>query len=233
MIPAAVLWDMDGTLVDTEPWFLDAVDNLVTTSGGRLGPAEHQALTGASLPETADIAIRAGARLPPDRIIKEVTGAVRARLANGVPWRPGARQLLAAVRAAGIPTALVTMSYRELAHDVVTAIGFPAFDVIVAGDDVERGKPDPEAYLRALDLLGVDATACVALEDSPPGVAAAVAAGVHVIAVPGSVELPPSSAYTIWPSLAGRALDDLAQILNPARLGSRTALPRGPLDSTG
>ena len=107
-----------------------------------------------------------------------------------VPWRPGARELLADVRANQIPTALVTMSWRRFAMEVVDALPAGAFDVSVVGDDVERGKPHPDPYLLAAERLGVDITRCLAIEDSPTGVASALAAGATVLAVPHHVDVP-------------------------------------------
>lgn len=202
--PAGVLWDMDGTIVDTEPYFIEAVERLVGESGGALSDRDHHDLIGSSMAEMADVAIRAGARRPAAEIVDDALAHVHRRLRSGIPWRPGALELLAALRAAGVPTALVTMSFRSVADEVVRGIPFPAFDVVVTGDEVSRGKPDPEAYLRAAELLGVPIDECVVLEDSPPGVAAGVAAGAAVVAVPFYVPLPASGAYTTWDSLVGR-----------------------------
>jgi HAD superfamily hydrolase (TIGR01509 family) len=202
--PEAVLWDMDGTIVDTEPFFIDAVAALVERAGGALDADDRRHLVGASLPATAEIARRAGARGSPAAIVEEVVAAVRERLRDGVPWRPGAVELLRRLREAGVPTALVTMSFRSIAEAVVAELPFRAFDVVVTGEDVALGKPDPEAYLRAADLLGVDVTRCVVLEDSPTGLASAVAAGAVVVAVPCYVDLPPSTEHQRWDTLVGR-----------------------------
>ena len=223
-LPAAVLWDMDGTLVDTEPWFTEAVADLVAAGGGALSAQDRSDLAGADLWATAAVAIRAGARAGADDVVDEVVAAVRRRLRDGVPWRPGARELLHAVRAAGIPTALVTMSFRSIAEEVVRSAGPGAFDVVVTGDEVVRGKPDPEAYLRAADLLGVDVRRCVVVEDSPPGVAAGTAAGAAVVAVPGGADLPPDTGRTTWDGLAGRGVGDLAAVAAAhARRGTAAA----------
>ena len=202
--PAAVLWDMDGTIVDTEPFFIDAVAALVARTGGALDADDRRRLVGASLWDTAEIAQRAGARATAEAIVAEVVAAVRERLRDGIPWRPGAVDLLGRLREEGVPTALVTMSFRSIAEAVVAALPFPGFDVLVTGEDVERGKPDPEAYLRAAELLGVDVTRCVVLEDSPTGLASAVAAGAVVVAVPCYVDLPASAEHQRWDTLVGR-----------------------------
>ncbi|MFM9038128.1 MAG: HAD family hydrolase, partial [Actinomycetota bacterium] len=117
---------------------------------------------------------------------------VVARLREAVPWRPGARELLAAVVSAGIPTALVTMSWRRFADEVVHCLPAGSFTATVVGDEVNEGKPHPEPYLLAARKLGVDPRECVAIEDSPTGVRSALAAGCRVIAVPHVVDVPTS-----------------------------------------
>ncbi|MFJ9893537.1 HAD family hydrolase [Streptomyces sp. NPDC091280] len=210
-LPAAVLWDMDGTIVDTEPYFTDALTTLVASCGGTLSDTDHHALIGANLWDMAATAIKAGAQRDAHTIVTDVVTAVQQRLRHGIPWRPGALELLQELHTARIPTALVTMSFRPIANAVVSALPFAAFDAIVTGEDVEHGKPAPDAYLRAADLLNADITRCIVIEDSPPGVAAGVAAGARVVAVPFYVSLPDSDAYTRWDTLAGKGLSLLAQ----------------------
>src|SRR5690606_28475907 len=137
-----------------------------------------------------------------DAIVARLTTRVSEQLAElGTPWRPGARELLAQVRAAGVPTALVTMSMRAMAEQVVAGIGFDAFDVLVTGDDVVNPKPHPEPYLRGIELLEVDPRRSIAIEDSLPGTTSAVAAGLIVVAVPFIAEVPESGDHTTWPTL--------------------------------
>lgn len=203
-VPAAVLWDMDGTLVDTEPYWMVAEHELVTAWGGTWTDEDGLQLVGQGLWSSALVFQSRGVALEPQQIIDILTDRVLAQIAEHVPWRPGARELLAEVRSAGIPTALVTMSIKRMADTIVAALdaelGRPAFDVIVAGDEVERPKPYPDAYLRAAELLGVPIAACIAVEDSEPGVASAVASGATTFAVPFHVPLPASPAYTLLES---------------------------------
>ena len=223
-LPAAVLWDMDGTIIDTEPYWMAAETELVVSFGGTWSHAEALTLVGQALDYSARVLQSRGVDLPEDEIIETLTEIVSQRvLTEELPWRPGARELLYALREAGIPTALVTMSIRKLAEVVADAIDFEAFDHIVAGDDVTNGKPNPEAYLRAAELLGVDPTSCVAIEDSGPGVAAAVASGAATIAVPLHVELAGSDTFTTWSSLADRTIADLSDVLESST--SRTVTP--------
>ncbi|GAA4971615.1 hypothetical protein GCM10023225_11650 [Kineococcus glutinatus] len=128
-----------------------------------------------------------------------------------MPWRPGARERLAGLRAAGVPTALVTMSYRSLAQEVVQLLP-GAFDVLVPGDEVARGKPAPDPYLRAAELLGVDPRECVALEDSATGVRSAEAAGCRTVAVPHLVPVPAAPGRSRVRSLADVDLAVLARL---------------------
>ncbi len=230
-LPAGVLWDMDGTIVDTEPYFTDAVTALVTADGGVLTDQDHVALVGANLWDMAAVAIAAGARREAAAIVADVLAEVGRRLSTGIPWRPGALELMEAVRAAGVPTGLVTMSFRTVADAVVASIPFDAFDVVVTGDDVVRGKPDPEAYLLAAELLAVDIAGCVVLEDSPPGVAAGVAAGATVVAVPFYVDLPASEDYAIWDTLVGKGVSSLADVADRSAVSGPG--PRAPFGVAG
>jgi HAD superfamily hydrolase (TIGR01509 family) len=209
--PAAVLWDMDGTLVDTEPYWLQAESDLVHAAGGVWTPEDGLQLVGSGLERSALILQSRGVTLDVDQIITTLTNRVRAQIADSVPWRPGARELLKELRDAGIPTALVTMSRRQMALEVAASLGFVGFDVVIAGDDVVNAKPHPEPYLTAAAQLGVDIADCVALEDSEPGVASAVAAGARVFAVPLHIPIPPSPVYELR-DMDGLRLADLTAV---------------------
>ncbi|WP_309710217.1 HAD family phosphatase [Pseudolysinimonas sp.] len=212
-LPAAVLWDMDGTLVDTEPYWLQAESDLVHAAGGVWTPEDGLQLVGSGLERSALILQSRGVELTVEEVIATLTDRVRSQIGGAVPWRAGARELLTEIRDAGIPTALVTMSRRDMALDIVAALGFEGFDVVVAGNDVANAKPHPEPYLTAAEQLGVNVTECVALEDSEPGVASAVAAGATVFALPLHIPLPPSPAYVLRESMVGLRLADLAGAL--------------------
>ena len=202
---------MDGTLVDTEPYWMDAETDLIESFGGTWSHEQALQLVGNGLIDSAVILQGAGVKMGAQQIVDELTERVRVRLQqDGVPFRPGARELLRELRDAGIRTALVTMSLRRMAEDIVALIGFDAFDVIVGGDDVERPKPFPDPYLQAADALGVDIADTVALEDSRTGLQAAVSARTVAIGVPHIVGLDGLDADALWDTLAGRGVDDLA-----------------------
>lgn len=201
---AAVLWDMDGTLVDTEPFWIRAETELVSSHGGTWTQADAAALVGSDLLDAAEYIRRVGGvDMAAVDIVNAMMEQVLLRMADDPPWQPGALDLLAALRAEGVPCALVTMSWRRLADAVVDLLPPGTFAEVVVGDEVPRGKPHPDPYLEAARRLGVDPGACVAIEDSPTGVASARAAGCVVLGVPHAVEVPAASVDAIVPSLAG------------------------------
>ncbi|WP_371810917.1 HAD family hydrolase [Frigoribacterium sp. CFBP 13707] len=212
LLPAAVLWDMDGTLVDTEPYWFESQVALVGSFGGTWTKADGDTLIGSGLWHSSRVLQQHGVDMSEDDIIDHLTTAVLERCAVHIPWRPGAKELLAELRAAGVPTALVTMSIRRMALFMVDAIEFDAFDAVVAGDDVEHAKPHPEAYLRGAELLGVDVADCVAVEDSVPGLASAVAAGAVALGVEHHAPLADDAGYVRRTTLVGTTLADLREL---------------------
>lgn len=211
---AAVLWDMDGTLVDSEPAWIAAQYALVERSGGVWSDADALALVGSTLEQTAVALRAAGVDLDDAAIEDALEGDVAAALRAGIAWRPGARELLRSVTAAGIPQAIVTTSSWRLASIVAEALAeVVSFAEIVTGDDVVHGKPDPEPYLLAARRLGVAIEDCAAVEDSPTGLAAAVASGAAVVGVPHQVALAEGADRVLWPTLEGRTVEDLRALL--------------------
>jgi len=214
--PAALragLVDMDGLLVDSEPLWFEVERAVMARLGGQWGEADQRALIGGSLDRTVSWLL-AKAAAPASRedvarwLVAEMAALI---LARGLPLQPGAGPLLAALDAAGVPCALVTASSRAIMDAVLTVTGL-SFDVTVCGEDVRRGKPDPEPYLLAAARLGVPAAGCVVLEDSPTGIAAARAAGCPVIAVP-SVPVPPRPGLITVDSLEEVGFDRLEGIM--------------------
>ena len=212
---------MDGTLVDTEPYWMASEQELVGSFGGVWTHDDGLLLVGLGLWNSAEILRERGVAMEPDAIVQWLTDRVQQKLdEQGVPWRPGARELLEQLRVRGIRTALVTMSVRRMAEQIVSHIPFDAFDEIVSGDEVEHPKPHPAPYLRAAQLLGVDPRDAVAIEDSLVGLSSAVASGAATIGVPHIVPLPESDEHTLWPTLEGRSADDVIAVA-VARAGAR------------
>ena len=217
-LPAAVLWDMDGTIVDSEPYWMRAETELVESFGGVWTHDDGMLLVGSGLWGSASILQGRGVELDTEAIVQTLTGRVQELLQEfGAPWRPGALDMITALKEAGIPMALVTSSVERMASQIADLVGFTAFDIIVAGDMVERSKPHPEAYLSAAALLGVEAERCMAVEDSIPGITAAVASGAVVLGVPHMVTLPESAQYDLWPTLSGRTLDGFTNLFGARR----------------
>ncbi|MFJ4169527.1 HAD family hydrolase [Paenarthrobacter sp. NPDC089714] len=214
----AVLWDMDGTLVDTEPYWIAAERALVEAHGGSWSHQQAMQLVGQSLLHSAAILQAAGVRLEAREIIDTLSSQVIQQVRNEVPWRPGARELLEDLHQAGIRCALVTMSEGPLAGVVVESLPKPYFEFLVTGDTVTNGKPHPEAYLTAVDRLRLDDPTltidhCVALEDSVPGATAAMASGVVTIGVPHQVPLPDDPRMVLWDTLVGRSAADVSGLV--------------------
>jgi HAD superfamily hydrolase (TIGR01509 family) len=210
-----VLFDMDGTLVDSEKVWEIALHELAERAGGRLSPEARHAMIGSSMANSMRI-LREDLGQPdrpeaPD--VQWLTDRVFELFAEGLVWRPGAMELLHAVRFAGLPTALVTSTGRRLVEVALKTLGAENFDAVVVGDEVRMPKPDPEPYRTAAALLGVPIEECVAIEDSPTGVASALASGATVLAVPAELELPATDGVHLRSSLVGVDPDYLAQLL--------------------
>ncbi len=212
-LPNAVLWDMDGTLVDTEPYWMDAEHVLAEKYGGTWSREHALAVVGGDLIDSATYMQKhMGIDRSPLQIIEELLDGVVALVEQEVPWRPGARELLLALRAEQVPCALVTMSWRRFADPIVRALPDGSFDAVVCGDEVTHGKPHPEAYLRAAELVGFAAEDTIAIEDSPTGATSAEAAGCQVLVVPSHVEVPAGRSRVLLDTLVGLQPRDLAAL---------------------
>jgi HAD superfamily hydrolase (TIGR01509 family) len=204
---------MDGTIVDTEPYWMIAQERLVESYGGTWTHEAAMTLVGSGLDRSAAILQEFGVDMPADDIIELLSTRVMEQVSEHVPWRPGALELLTALHAEGVPQALVTMSIGRMARHVAGFIPFTAFGTIVSADDVAESKPHPEAYLSAARQLGVEVTRSVAIEDSVTGVTSAVASGAVVIGVQHLLNLDDSGADRIWSTLDARTPADLATVL--------------------
>lgn len=214
----AVLFDMDGLLVDTEPLWFEVESAVMARLGGAWTAADQQALIGGSMDRSVEYLIERATRpAEPDQVANWLRyGMAELLAAREIEPMPGAVELVREVRAAGLPSALVTSSEPIIADAVLAALARRdvGFDVIVSGADVTMPKPDPEPYLLAASKLGVDPTCCVALEDSPNGVRSALAAGCTTVAVPGLAPITSRPGLHVVRSLAEVDLDALRVLLD-------------------
>lgn len=195
---------MDGTLVDTEPYWIEAEFDLAERYGGTWSRGHALELVGNDLLASGRyIREHMGIDVAPERIVEELLDSVIAMVEHEVPWRPGAQELLASLRDAGVPCGLVTMSYARFVEPIVAALPEATFGVVVTGDAVDLGKPHPEAYLAAARRLDVLAGECLAIEDSDTGATSAAGAGCTVLCAPLHVSVPAGPGRVFVESLEG------------------------------
>jgi HAD superfamily hydrolase (TIGR01509 family) len=224
----AVLFDMDGTLVETEQFWGVAMSELAARLGGRMSDEARGRTIGTSMPVAMAVVhedlglLRTDAESRADA--RWVTDRTAQLLAGGVEWRPGAAELIRVVRSAGVPTALVTTTPRRLTEIVLGSIrrdlGEDPFDVTVCGDEVAARKPDPAPYRQAMTELGVEPGECVVIEDSQAGIASGLAAGAAVVGVPVMQFVEPAPGLTLRTTLVGIGIPLLQRLLRPRDLAS-------------
>ncbi|MEV6286263.1 HAD family phosphatase [Kribbella sp. NPDC051770] len=211
----AVLWDMDGTLVDSEPVWARVQIALLAELGAEWTVEDCVSLVGSDLRDavTAWMArIPAGA-ITAEQLAERMFTEVVETLRREVEFRPGALELLQACVKEEIPCALVSASYRVMIDAVLGHFPDGLFATVVAGDEVQHGKPHPEPYLTAAKALGVDPASCVVIEDSPGGTAAGTAAGAFVVAVPQWVEIEDAPRRLVVKSLEPLTPESLRALL--------------------
>jgi HAD superfamily hydrolase (TIGR01509 family) len=209
----AVLWDLDGTLVDTEPYWIAAEYDLAEEHGGTWSQEHALQLVGNDLLDSGHYIRQVmGLEMSAEDVVDYLLDRVVAQAERAVPWRPGAVELLEALRESGVPCGLVTMSYQRLVAPVVAHLPPETFRVIVTGDQVERGKPHPEPYLTAAAALGLDPGECVAIEDSNTGATSAETAGCSVLVVENHVDVEPGARRTFATSLTDVTVESLAEL---------------------
>lgn len=212
-LPAAVLWDMDGTLVDTEPYWIAAEHEIVAEHGGQWSEElAHQLVGNPLLVSARFILDNSPVTMSPEELVEELLRRVVFQVRDHIPWRPGAKELLFELVDLGVPCALVTMSWQSLAHAVTAALPDGVFAAVVTGDVVTHGKPHPEPYLVACAALDAAPGECVAIEDSATGVRSAVAAGVPTLAVPHVIALPDIDGAVHVASLEGMRVGELLRL---------------------
>ncbi|MGX9671716.1 HAD family hydrolase [Mycobacterium sp. HM-7] len=207
---------MDGTLVDSEKLWDVAMHAFYAQKGGVLTDAIRETTVGGSAENVMRIVYDdLGLDPTPESMaesadwLHDYTGEL---FEQGLPWRPGAQELLQTLAASEIPLALVTNTRRTLTEQALKTIGSHYFTVTVCGDEVPDGKPHPAPYLRAAELLGVAAEDCLAIEDSVTGAQSADAAGCVVLVVPNDVAVPDGPRRRHIESLAGLGVSDLRDI---------------------
>ncbi|MET0704842.1 MAG: HAD family phosphatase [Mycobacterium sp.] len=218
----AVLWDMDGTLVDSEKLWDISMQALYARLGGVMSPEVREATVGGSA-GTVIAMIYADLGLDPDPDemaasadwLHDYTGDLFER---GLPWCDGAQEMLDALTAAGVPMALVTNTRRELTERALNSIGRHYFSASVCGDEVTHAKPAPDIYRRAAEMLGFEPGQCLAVEDSVTGADAAEGAGCAVLVIPNEVTVPGSPRRRHQNSLSDLDVDGLRGIY--AELGA-------------
>ncbi len=223
---AAVFFDMDGLFVDTEPIWTVAEHEAAARLGGEFTLEMKRAMIGHGIDTAVPIMVSMLGR-PPSEVPATERFLLRRsaelfREPGVIISQPGAGELLVVLREQGVPAALVSSSFRDLMDPVLGVIGRDLFAATVAGDEVSRRKPDPEPYLAAARMLGVDPRRCVVLEDSPSGARAGVAAGCATILVPSMPDLldraaAPSALGAVPPS------DALPVAVPPAAVASGVA----------
>lgn len=204
----AAIFDMDGTLLDTEAVFKEIVFDVCTELGFEMTQDVHSSMVGSSHERTSQLLIEAyGVAFPYALFDEKCRVIMRERSHGGVPVKPGALEFVTDLRERGIPTAVATSSRNPHAAHHLTAAGLlHLFDTVVTRDDVVNPKPHPEPYLTAARRLGVEPTKCLALEDSFSGVRAAHAAGMQTVMVPDLVH-PGEDIHALGITVMGSMLD--------------------------
>jgi len=225
----AVLWDMDGTLVDSEKVWDVSLAALYEKFGGELTPAVRASMIGSVAENTMKIvytdlglALDRDAMAESSRWLNDYTAELFDR---GLPWCDGAKELLDALAAECTPMVLVTNTERALTERALNGIGREYFSTTVCGNEVRRGKPAPDPYRRAAELLDLAPEDCLAVEDSVTGTTSAESAGCPVLVVPNDVEVPVGVRRHHVPSLAGLGPADLRDVHSRliSQFGERTA----------
>ncbi|HWF42866.1 MAG TPA: HAD family phosphatase [Acidothermaceae bacterium] len=214
-LPAAVLFDMDGLLIDTEPLWFSVETDILNELGASWTHDDHASLVGSSLKVASQfVSTRAGGSVTAEQVSEQLLLRMRERLRHAPVLKPGVVDLITELDGAGVPRALVSSSFGVLVEAALEGLAPLTFDTVVVGDEVSDAKPHPEPYLLGASKLGVDPADCVAFEDSPSGAASASAAGCFVIAIPSVAPIEPAQRRIVRPSLVGLDLKFLRSLFD-------------------
>lgn len=208
----AILWDLDGTIIDSEDYWIEAEVTLAKKFDAEWTHEDGLIQVGQGLPVTAAALQEKGVDLAIPVIIDELAVSVLSQLQASVPWRPGALELLADFTSRGCVQGLVTMSVSPIADFIASIVPNGTFSTVVSGDTAHSQKPHPAPYLQAADALGLNPTQCIAIEDSPSGCTSAFEAGTFVVGVEHLVPLTDSYRHKALTTLAGQSADSILSI---------------------
>jgi len=205
---------MDGTLVDTEPYWLIAETSLMADFGYKWRIEDQKHCLGGPLPRVGAYMFDLVNSESPDFFVRELVQRVELQFIAGLNFMPGARELMEEIYAAGIPMGLVSASPRNLVDATLKSLSSDYFSVSISSNEVSVSKPNPESYLKAAEALGVVISDCLILEDSRPGIAAAQASGALVLAIPHLVEVAEHPRTLVVDSLVDLDLKNLATMIH-------------------
>lgn len=216
---AAVLWDMDGTLIDSEPLWIEQERELMDSLGAVWTHEDAIHCIGGPMTRV-DAYMRSKLphihqdSFPPLELARLLLERMEVRLSQKVPFTSGSFELISEMKSLGIPLALVSASTRPLMDAALKSIGEDIFHVTISDSEVTRSKPDPEGYLKAAHSLSVDITNCLVIEDSITGMNAAIASGAWVLGLPHVAELPHAEKVVHRQTLEGLALSELSSMFD-------------------
>lgn len=223
---SAVLWDMDGTLIDSEPIWIEQERKLMRSLGAQWSDEDAIACIGgpmarvdAYMREKLPESLRS--RYGPFDLTNQLLEFMERRLATEVSFTTGSFELLMEMKNSELPLGLVSASSRPLVDAALVNIGTDIFHVTVSDNDVQCSKPDPEGYLMAAHNLGVDITSCLIIEDSITGMSAAIASGAFVMGLPHATALPTGAKVVHSKSLEGVTMQQIVSLFSLVTGGSR------------
>lgn len=215
----AVLWDMDGTLIDSEPLWIEQERQLMESIGAKWTSEDAIYCVGGPMARV-DAYMRSKLptavldKFPPLALTNQLLQRMEDRLSHDIPFTPGAFELVNEMKSANLPLALVSASSRPLMNAALKSIGSQLFDITISDNDVERSKPDPEGYVKAAASLDVDISRSLIIEDSITGMTAAIASGAFVLGLPHVAELPHGPKVIHHPTLENLTMRDIANLFS-------------------